>query len=133
MKEQHIFGLGTVSMLLLFATFGVVGCAGNNYIYGTSTAPLLLSPSIQNINSSTIPTSPVGFPIEINGSGFQATPGKVNFTQGTVSVDVVPETSSWSDAGVVAVVPNTAGFTVPGTVSVTVVTSAGSSNAMSLG
>jgi len=131
MKKQHIFGLGTVSMLLLFATFAVVGCGGNGS--GSSTTPLLPVPSIQNINSSTTPTSPVAFPIEINGSGFQAAPGKVNFTQGTISVDVVPATSSWSDTGIVAVVPSTAGFTVPGTVSVRVVTSGGISNAVSLG
>ncbi len=132
MKDQHIFDLGLVSMLLLFAIFGLVGCH-TNYVYGTSTDPLLLTPSIQNINGSTIPTSAVGFPTEINGSGFQSTPGKVNFSQGAVSVDVVPETSSWSDAGVVAVVPSTAGFIVPGTVSVTVVTTVGTSNTVSLG
>ena len=133
MKEQHIFGLGPVSILLLFATFGVVGCGNYKYVYGTSTASAVQPLSIQNINSSTMPISPVGFPIAINGSSFQSTPGKVNFAQGAVSVDVVPESSSWSDAGVVAVVPNTAGFTVPGTVSVTVVTSMGTSNTVALG
>src|SRR5882672_11149798 len=108
MKKQHIFGICSVSILLLFATSGVVGCAGNNHVYGSSTTPLLPAPSIQNINSETTPTNPVGFPIEINGSGFQAIPGKVNFTQGIVSMDVVPASSSWSETGVVAVVPSMA-------------------------
>lgn len=92
-------------------------------------------PAIQNINSATTPTSPVNLPIEINGSGFQAAPGKVVFTQGSVSVNVTPATSAWSDTGIVAVVPAGNGvtnFTVPGTVSVTVVTSGGTSNAVTV-
>ena len=83
-------------------------------------------PQIQNINSSTTPTSPVGLPIEINGSGFQAAPGKVTFSQGSTSVDVTPASSAWSDAGVVAVVPAT--LTAPGPVTVTVGTSGATSN-----
>src|SRR5216683_7584713 len=95
---------------------------------GSSTPPPV--PQIQNINSSTTPTSPLGLPIEINGSGFQAAPGKVNFKQGSTSIDVVPAASAWSDTGAVAAVPAT--FSAPGTVSVTVVTSGGTSNAVTL-
>ena len=96
---------------------------------GSNTPPPPI-PAIQNINSSTTPTSPLGLPIEINGSGFQAAPGKVAFTQGSTTVDVVPAASAWSDTGAVAVVPTT--LTAPGTVSVTVVTSGGASNAVTL-
>src|SRR6266849_1881798 len=112
-----------IFVLGVTATIAVSGCGG-----GSGTPPPV--PVIQNINSSTTPTSPVGLPIEINGSGFQAAPGKVNFKQGSTSVDVVPAASAWSDTGLVAVVPTT--LTTPGTVSVTVVTSGGTSNAVTL-
>jgi hypothetical protein len=104
------------------------GCGGTG---GHATVPV-----IQNINSSTTPSSPVDLPIEINGTGFQRFPGKVVFTQGSLSVTVVPSTGGWSDTGIVAVVPagNTLSnmFTVPGTVIVTVGTPGGTSNAMNL-
>jgi len=95
---------------------------------GSSSAPPPV-PKIQNINSSTTPTSPVNLPIEINGSGFQAAPGKVIFTQGGTSTTVVPNVGGWSDTGIVVVVPTSL---QPGTVSVTVVTSGGTSNALTL-
>jgi hypothetical protein len=90
---------------------------------------------IQNLNSSTTPSGSVGLPIEINGTGFQSAPGKVVFTQGSISATVVPNAGGWSDTGIVAVVPSGNGsslFTVPGTASVTVVTSGGTSNGVSL-
>jgi hypothetical protein len=118
--------IGAVAALVLVTSGFLGGCGGG----GSSTPPPPV-PTIQNINSSTTPTSPVGLPIEINGSGFQAAPGKVNFKQGSTSIDVVPAASAWSDTGAVAVVPAT-GLTAPGTVSVTVVTSGGTSNAVTL-
>lgn len=114
----------TVAVMMSVSTW-LYGCGG-----GSSSPPRPV-PAIQNINSSTTPTSPVGLPIEINGSGFQAAPGKVNFKQGSTSIDVVPASADWSDTGAVAVVPAT-GLTAPGTVSVTVVTSGGTSNAITL-
>jgi hypothetical protein len=77
----------------------------------------------------------VNLPIEINGSGFQSAPGKVVFTQGSITATVVPNTLGWSDTGIVAIVPagnGTTNFTLPGMVSVTVVTSGGTSNAVTL-
>jgi hypothetical protein len=77
----------------------------------------------------------VNLPIEINGSAFLTAPGKVVFTQGSIAATVVPSASVWSDTGLVAVVPagnGTTNFTVPGSVSVTVVTSNGTSNAATL-
>src|SRR5713101_944373 len=117
--------LGGFLALAVSALLG--GCGGHG-----GDAPV---PVIQNINSSTTPSSPVDLPIEINGTGFQGAPGKVVFTQGSVSATVVPSTGGWSDTGIVAVVPagnssNT--FTVPGTVIVKVVTSGGTSNAVNL-
>lgn len=118
----------SVSLLMVLAT-GIFceGCGG------TKSSSQGSVPAIQNINSSTTPTSPVNLPIEINGSGFQAAPGQVVFTQGSISVKVTPATSAWSDTGIVAVVPagnGSTNFTLPGTVSVTVVTSGGTSNAV---
>ncbi len=124
-RQRWMVAVGAVLMM----TAGTIlsGCGGS------STPPPV--PSIQNINSSTTPTSPVNLPIEINGSGFQAAPGKVLFTQGSISATVVPSAGGWSDTGIVAVVPagnGTTNFTLPGTVSVTVVTSGGTSNAVTL-
>ncbi len=121
MKSRKAIGIGAA--LVLTASGFLAGCRS-----GSSTPPP--DPQIQNINSSTTPTSPVGLPIEINGSGFQAAPGKVNFKQGNTSIDVVPASSDWSYVGAVAIVPSS--LTAPGTVSVTVVTSGGTSNAITL-
>jgi hypothetical protein len=135
MKKKQIFGIGAISTLLLLVSFAVVGCGYNGMSYGGGGNPPPPTLSIQNLNSSTTPTSPVGFAIEINGSGFLAAPGKVTFTQGAISMDVVPAISAWSNTGIVAVVPAGNGitnFTVPGTVAVTVVTSGGTTNAMTL-
>jgi hypothetical protein len=101
---------------------------------GSSTAPPPV-PVIQNINSSTLPSSPVGLPIEINGTGFQGSPGTVIFTQGSITATVTPSAGGWSDTGIVAVVPignGTTNFTTPGTLSVSVKTTGGTSNSISL-
>ena len=111
----------------------ISGCGGGG-VSSNSTPPPPM-PQIQNINSSTTPSSPVSLPIEINGSGFQSAPGKVTFTQGNITMDVTPTTSVWSDTGIVATVPTgngTTTFTVPGTVKVTVTTSGGTSNAIAV-
>jgi hypothetical protein len=111
----------------------LVGCGGGGG--GTTSTPPPTLAKIQNINSSTTATSPVNLPIEINGSGFQAAPGKVTFTQGSVSMDVTPAATAWTDTGIVATLPDGNGatnFTVPGTVSVTVTTSNGTSNAVAV-
>lgn len=110
----------------------LAGCGGGG---SSNTTPPPPVPHIQNINSSTTATSPVSLPIEINGSGFQGAPGKVTFTQGSLSVDVTPAATAWSDTGLVATVPagnGTTNFTVPGTVKVTVTTSGGASNAVAV-
>jgi hypothetical protein len=91
-------------------------------------------PVIQNINSSTTPSSSVDLPIEINGTGFQSAPGKVVFTEGSISASVVPSAGGWSGTGIVAVVPSGNGTSLftPGPVTVTVVTSGGTSNGVNL-
>ncbi|HEV2487739.1 MAG TPA: hypothetical protein VGT08_19620 [Terracidiphilus sp.] len=132
MRQQK--WLTTLAVIVLGAgvTF-ISGCGGGGG--GGSTTPPPPLPQIQNINSSTTPSSPVSLPIEINGSNFHTAPGKVTFTQGSISVDVVPAASAWSDTGIVAAVPagnGTMNFTVPGTVSVTASTSAGTSNAVTV-
>lgn len=124
MKSRKTIGSGAA---LVLAASGFLGGCGSTSKKSTPPPPV---PVIQNINSSTTPTSPVGLPIEINGSGFQAAPGKVHFVQGTTAIDVVPAASAWSDTGIVAIVPAT--LTAPGTVSVTVVTSGGTSNAITV-
>lgn len=112
----------------------LAGCGGGGGGNSNTTAPPP-TPQIQNINSSTTPTSPVSLPIEINGSGFQSAPGKVTFVQGSISVDVTPAASAWTDTGIVATVPTgngTTNFTTPGTVNVTVTTSGGTSNSVTV-
>jgi hypothetical protein len=115
--------------LLLVIAALLASCGGSG---SKDPAPV---PSIQNINSSTTPSSPVGLPIEINGSGFQSAPGKVVFTQNSITATVAPNAAGWSDTGIVALVPTgngTNNFSLPGTVTVTVVTSGGTSNAITL-
>jgi hypothetical protein len=77
----------------------------------------------------------VNLAIGINGSGFQAAPGQVIFTQGSISATVTPAAGGWSSTSIVAVVPSgngTTNFTVPGTATVTVKTSGGTSNSVTL-
>ncbi len=109
----------------------LAGCGGSSSSSGGGGGTTGNQPQIQNINSSTTATSPVNLPVDISGSGFQSAPGKVTFTQGSLSVDVTPTASAWSSTGIQAVVPagnGTTNFTVPGTLNVTVTTSAGTSN-----
>ena len=124
-RKLHRFGF---FVLAAIGAAAVVGCGGG----GSSTPPV---PSISNINNSTTPTSPTNLAIAINGSGFQAPPGQVIFTQGTISATVTPAAGGWSTTSIVAVVPSgngTTNFTVPGTVTVTVKTSGGTSNGVTL-
>jgi hypothetical protein len=126
-KKIHRFGFLVLGVI---GAVGVVGCGGG----GSSTPPLPV-PSISNINNSTTPASPVNLAIGINGSGFQAAPGQVIFTQGSISATVTPAAGGWSTASIVAVVPSGNGatnFIVPGTVTVTVKTSGGTSNGVTL-
>src|SRR5215469_5161532 len=79
--------------VLLIAAF-LASCGGSG---GSKTSPPPPVPAIQNINSSTTPSSPVGLPIELNGSGFQSAPGQVVFTQGSITATVTPSASGWTD------------------------------------
>ena len=121
---------GTASLAyLLGAVMFLAGCGGGS---GSSKPPV---PVIQNLNSSTSPSSPVSLPIEIDGTGFQGAPGTVIFTQGSITATVTPNSSGWSDTGIVVDVPTGNGttlFTVPGTVEVSVQTSGGTSNTENL-
>ncbi|MDE3149375.1 MAG: hypothetical protein KGL37_07890 [Acidobacteriota bacterium] len=129
-QHPRLMPLGPI--VLMAGVTLLAGCGSGG---GSNTTPPPPAPQIQNINSSTTPTSPVSLPIEINGSGFQSAPGKVTFVQGSISADVVPAASAWSDTGIVAAVPTgngTTNFTTPGTVKVTVTTSGGTSNAVTV-
>lgn len=126
--HRSLTALGPIAFMA-GVTF-LASCGGGG---GGSSPTPPAQPQIQNINSSTTPTSPVNLPIEINGSGFQSAPGKVTFVQGSISVDVTPAASAWNDTGIVAQMPagnGTSNFTTPGTVNVTVTTSAGTSNSV---
>ena len=129
--SMHSSLLRVVRFALLsgFCMF-LTACGGGSH---SSTPPPI--PVIQNLNSSTLPSSPVGLPIEINGTGFQSAPGEVIFTQGSISTTVTPSAGGWSDTGIVAVVPAGNGssqFTTPGTLSVSVKTTGGTSNSINL-
>src|SRR5260370_21336739 len=126
-KKMHRFGLFVLGAI---GSVAAVGCGGG----GSSTPPPPV-PSISTIDSSTTPTSPVNLVFGINGSGFQAAPGQVIFTQGSISATVTPAPGGWSTTSIAAVVPNgngTTNFTIPGTVTVTVKTSGGTSNGVTL-
>src|SRR5258708_22341440 len=97
-KKMHRFGFFVLGAV---GAFAVVGCGGG----GSNTPPPPPVPSISNINNSTTPTSPVNLAIGINGSGFQATPGQVIFTQGSISATVTPAAGGWSNTSIVAGVP----------------------------
>jgi N-acetylneuraminic acid mutarotase len=129
-KQMHRFGLFVLGAI---GAVAVVGCGGGGS--GTPPPPPPAVPSISNINNSTTPTSPVSLAIGINGTGFQAAPGQVIFTQGSISSTVTPAVGGWSNTSIVAVVPSgngTTNFTVPGTVTVTIKTSGGTSNGVTL-
>ena len=116
-------------VLAAIGAVAVVGCGS-----GSSTPPPPV-PAISNINNSTTPTSPANQAIAINGTGFQAAPGQVIFTQGSISAPGTVAAGGWSTTSIVAVVPSgngTTNFTVPGTVTVTVKTSGGTSNGVTL-
>jgi hypothetical protein len=132
-KRFHLISVAG-GLALLSASAFIFSCGGSS---GSSNAGPPPVPSILNINNSTDPSSPVNLPIEINGSGFQGSPGKVVFTQASsgIGTTVSPNSSGWSDSGIAVNVPKgdgTNSFTVPGTVSVTVTTSGGTSNAITL-
>jgi N-acetylneuraminic acid mutarotase len=120
----------STTSLCIFCGF-LTACGGGGS--HSSTPPPV--PVIQNLNNSTLPSSPVSLPIEINGTGFQGAPGAVIFTQGSITATVTPSGGGWSDTGIVAVVPAGNGstqFTLPGTVSVAVKTTGGTSNSIDL-
>jgi hypothetical protein len=122
----HAVSLVPILTLCVF----LAGCNGGSK--APSAPPV---PMVQNLNNATTPSSQVGLPIEINGSGFQSSPGKVLFTQGSVSVPATPSPGAWSSTLISVVVPagNSSGqFTVPGTVLVSVETSGGTSNVIEL-
>jgi hypothetical protein len=115
--------------ILILCAF-LAGCAG-----GSNVPPPPPTPQVQNLNNATTPSGQVGLPVEINGTGFQNAPGQVVFTQGGVSVAVTPDARDWSNTFISEVVPagNASGqFTVPGTVTVSVETTGGTSNAIEL-
>src|SRR5260370_19082211 len=97
-KKIHRFGLFVLGAI---GSLAVVGCGGG----GSSTPPPPppAVPSISNINNSTTPTGPVNLAIGINGSGFQAAPGQVIFTQGSISATVTPAAGGCSNTSIVAV------------------------------
>src|SRR5260221_13606173 len=122
-KRMYRFGFFVIGAI---GAVAVGGCGGG----GSSTPPPPV-PAISNINNSTTPTSPVNLAIGINGSGFQAAPGQVIFTQGSISATVTPAAGGWANTSIVAVVPSGNGptnFTVPGTVTVKVQTAGGTIN-----
>ena len=131
-KRDHFIPMAGGLALLAVSAFLLTSCGGSN-----SSVPPPPVPSILNINNSTDPSSPISLPIEINGSGFQASPGKVVFSQSSsgITATVTPNAGGWSGSGIAVTVPTgdgTNNFTVPGTVTVSVKTSGGTSNKVDL-
>jgi hypothetical protein len=131
-RRAHFISAAGGLAFLAASAFFLVSCGGSN----TSVPPPPV-PVVQNINNSTDPSSPVSLPIEINGSGFQGSPGQVIFTQASsgITATVTPNSGGWSDSGIAVNVPTGEGannFTVPGTVTVAVKTTGGTSNSVTL-
>lgn len=131
-KGAHFIPVAGGLALLAASAFFLVSCGGSN-----ASVPPPPVPVIQNVNSSTDPASPVGLPIEVNGTGFQSSPGSVVFTQASsgITATVTPNAGGWSDSGIAVSVPDGNGtnkFTVPGTVTVAVKTTGGTSNTVDL-
>jgi hypothetical protein len=132
-KRVHFISVAGGLPLLAASAFLLISCGGSN---SANVAPPPI-PVIQNVNSSTDPSSPVGLPIEINGTGFQGSPGQVVFTQSSsgITATVTPNAGGWADTGIAVTVPAGSGtnnFTVPGTVTVSVKTTGGTSNTKDL-
>ena len=111
------------TLLVGTATTLVGGCGGGG---GGNKGFLGSTPLISNINGSTSPASPVNVAIEVNGTNFGATTGKVRFQQGTSPpVDVAPATSgAWTSTSILVTVPGS--LAAPGSVSVSVLPVGGS-------
>src|SRR5258708_900009 len=127
-KKMHRFGFFVLGAV---GAFAVVSCGGGV----SNTPPPPPVPSISHIHNSPTPASPANLAVGINGSGFQSTPEQVSFTQVNIAATVTPAAGGWSNTSIVAVVPSGSGptnFTVPGTVTVTVKTSGGTSNGVTL-
>jgi hypothetical protein len=132
-RWAHFKSMAGGLSFLAASAFLLISCGGSN---SANVAPPPV-PAIQNVNSSTDPSSPVGLPIEINGTGFQSSPGQVIFTQASsgITATVTPNAGGWADTGIAVTVPTgngTNNFTVPGTVTVAVKTSGGTSNTKDL-
>jgi hypothetical protein len=130
-KPSHLISVAG-GLTLLATSVLIISCGGSS---GNTAPPPI--PSILNINNSTDPSSPINLPIEVNGSGFQGSPGSVVFTQASsgITANVTPNAGGWSNSGIAVNVPagdGTNSFTVPGTVTVAVKTTGGTSNTKSL-
>jgi hypothetical protein len=127
-QANRLHAIPLFSLLILSAV--LAACAG------TAKAPAPPPvPAIANLNNATTPSGQVGLPVELNGTGFQNAPGQVVFTQGSISTAVTPGAGAWSSTFISVVVPagSASGqFTVPGTVTVSVETTGGTSNAIDL-
>lgn len=125
-----------LGLILFLGPAFYIACGGSSGGGGGTPSPPA-APSILNINGATDPSSPVNLAIEINGSGFGSSPGKVVFDQSssTITATVTPASSDWTSTQVQVTVPSGSGsnnFTVPGTVSVSVTTSGGTSKTVTL-
>ena len=98
---------------------GTANCDTAFTLYGTST---LTAPAISSLSATTLPQAGR---LKISGSGFGAIQGTGVVQIGGVSAPV----SNWSDASITAYVPDAAAI---GADNVQIITSAGTSNALSL-
>jgi hypothetical protein len=131
-RRAHFISMAAGLSFLAASAFFLISCGGSN---GSVSPPPV--PAIQNVNSSTDPSSPVGESIEINGTGFQSSPGQVVFTQTSsgITATVTPSAGGWSNTGIAVTIPTgngTNNFSLPGTVTVAVKTSGGTSNTKDL-
>lgn len=132
----HHNQVAVLGLILFLGPAFYIACGGSSGGGGGTPSPPPV-PSILNINGATDPSSPVNLAIEINGSGFGSSPGTVVFDQSSSSITttVTPASSDWTSTLVRVTVPSGSGsnhFTVPGTASVSVTTSGGTSKTVTL-
>jgi hypothetical protein len=136
LKRFHHNQVAVLGLILFVGPAFYIACGGSSGGGGGTPSPPAV-PSILNINGATDPSSPVNLAIEINGGGFGSSPGTVVFDQSSsgITATVTPASSDWTNTLVQVTVPSGSGsnhFTVPGTVSVSVTNSGGTSKTITL-
>lgn len=134
MHGQSRMGAVLAWVIIIASGVGALACIKKKSTT-TSESSSSSAPTLSNINGATSPSSAVGQPIEINGSNFSASSATVNFTQGSIVASATPLSGDATDSSLVVTVPSgdsSSAFSVPGSVTVTVVSNGQTSGGITL-